>query len=585
MRSQPGQVSFPGGSLDDGEDAVDGALREAQEETGLDPDGVEVFAVLPRIWLPPRNFAVAPVLAYWHHPEPLGGQRARGARRLPHAGRGPARAGQPLLGPPPAGLERPRLDDRPRPRRAAVGLHRRHPRRALRARRLDPAVGQVGGADACPRSTSTGGAWRASSGSTRPRASGFDAVEGRPRSTRRPRPTSPTATARPVNGLDMPPVVLVLAYAVSGYWQGFVTGAFATGGPAPRRPLRRLGRPRLLGNADPSVLGLARCAVHHAALRLARAGLLQYAGARIRDRITWQPVRALDAVGGAALSVVAVLVVAWALGVAVRGEAALGQQGDPRSEVLGRVNAVMPASAVSCSPASTTSSAPPSSRATSSRSRPSASSGSARRPRASRATPSGAAAAQRAQDPRRQPVRPRASRAPASSTPRPADDQRPRRRRRRRPHGASSTTTRSTPRSSTTTPTSTSRCSRGGHRAGPPDLRPQRRDQGPGRRARLPPGRSVRRPGRADPRRAAPAQPRHLRPRHGHPRGLLGPLADPAGQLRWAARVRRRQGLRRRVRGVGEDEATGYALTADQVAEAAVKGISNDQSVSSGRCA
>jgi 8-oxo-dGTP pyrophosphatase MutT (NUDIX family) len=67
MRAQPGQVSFPGGSLDAGETAVQGALREAQEETGLDPAGVEVFAVLPRLWLPPRNFAVTPVLAYWRH--------------------------------------------------------------------------------------------------------------------------------------------------------------------------------------------------------------------------------------------------------------------------------------------------------------------------------------------------------------------------------------------------------------------------------------------------------------------------------------------------------------------------------------
>ncbi len=71
MRSQPGQVSFPGGSTDEGEDAVATALREAQEETGLDPDGVDVFAVLPRLWLPPRNFAVAPVLAYWDHPSPV----------------------------------------------------------------------------------------------------------------------------------------------------------------------------------------------------------------------------------------------------------------------------------------------------------------------------------------------------------------------------------------------------------------------------------------------------------------------------------------------------------------------------------
>lgn len=71
MRSQPGQVSFPGGSLDGAETAVQGALREAEEETGLDPDGIDVFAVLPRLWLPPANFAVAPVLGYWHHPSPI----------------------------------------------------------------------------------------------------------------------------------------------------------------------------------------------------------------------------------------------------------------------------------------------------------------------------------------------------------------------------------------------------------------------------------------------------------------------------------------------------------------------------------
>ncbi len=67
MRSQPGQVSFPGGSLEPRETPVEGALREAQEETGLDPDGVDVLAVLPRLWLPPRDFAVTPVVGYWHH--------------------------------------------------------------------------------------------------------------------------------------------------------------------------------------------------------------------------------------------------------------------------------------------------------------------------------------------------------------------------------------------------------------------------------------------------------------------------------------------------------------------------------------
>ena len=65
MRSHPGQVSFPGGGLDDGETAEQAALREAYEEIGLDPAEVEVFGELPELWLPPSNFAVTPVLGYW----------------------------------------------------------------------------------------------------------------------------------------------------------------------------------------------------------------------------------------------------------------------------------------------------------------------------------------------------------------------------------------------------------------------------------------------------------------------------------------------------------------------------------------
>jgi 8-oxo-dGTP pyrophosphatase MutT (NUDIX family) len=68
MRSHPGQVSFPGGSLDPGETPREAALREAWEETGLDASGVEVFGELPPLYLPPSNFAVTPVLAWWHTP-------------------------------------------------------------------------------------------------------------------------------------------------------------------------------------------------------------------------------------------------------------------------------------------------------------------------------------------------------------------------------------------------------------------------------------------------------------------------------------------------------------------------------------
>ena len=134
-----------------------------------------------------------------------------------------------------------------------------------------------------------------------------------------------------MNVLDWFLVALVVIYALSGYWQGFITGACATAG-------------LLLGGLFGVWLWVSLGALF-IVIATASVGqaIFQYLGARARDRITWQPVRALDAVGGAALSAAAVLVVAWALGVAVSGTRIGPITPVVRgSTVLAEVDAVLP---------------------------------------------------------------------------------------------------------------------------------------------------------------------------------------------------------------------------------------------------
>jgi S1-C subfamily serine protease len=149
-----------------------------------------------------------------------------------------------------------------------------------------------------------------------------------------------------LNLLDWLLIVLVIAYALSGYWQGFVTGAFATIGLLVGGFLGIWVAPLVLGGANPSLavsLGALFIVILGASLGQA---LFQYAGARVREQITWQPVRAVDAVGGAALSAVAVLLVAWALGYAISGTRIGPVTEQVRSSwVLGKINTALPASA------------------------------------------------------------------------------------------------------------------------------------------------------------------------------------------------------------------------------------------------
>ena len=72
MRTHSGQIAFPGGARDPGDEYPGGtAMREAREETGLHPDGVRILANLPTFPVP-SGFEVTPVLGHWATPSEVG---------------------------------------------------------------------------------------------------------------------------------------------------------------------------------------------------------------------------------------------------------------------------------------------------------------------------------------------------------------------------------------------------------------------------------------------------------------------------------------------------------------------------------
>jgi 8-oxo-dGTP pyrophosphatase MutT (NUDIX family) len=69
LRRHPGQPAFPGGKIEASDDGpIAAALREAVEETGLDPAGVDVLTSLPEMFIARSEFRVVPVLGWWRTP-------------------------------------------------------------------------------------------------------------------------------------------------------------------------------------------------------------------------------------------------------------------------------------------------------------------------------------------------------------------------------------------------------------------------------------------------------------------------------------------------------------------------------------
>jgi S1-C subfamily serine protease len=118
--------------------------------------------------------------------------------------------------------------------------------------------------------------------------------------------------------LDLILVVLAAAFAVAGYRQGFIVGVLSCIG--------FLAGAAVGATFSPSV---ARFLVHGSSQQALVAIILVFIaamigqllasllGVMVRSRVTWRPVAMVDALGGAAVSVLSVLVIAWFIGSAV----------------------------------------------------------------------------------------------------------------------------------------------------------------------------------------------------------------------------------------------------------------------------
>jgi 8-oxo-dGTP pyrophosphatase MutT (NUDIX family) len=70
LNDHAGQISFPGGRREDDEALASTALREAEEEIGLNAGALTILGRLNRLYIPPTDYEVHPFVA-WHQDQPL----------------------------------------------------------------------------------------------------------------------------------------------------------------------------------------------------------------------------------------------------------------------------------------------------------------------------------------------------------------------------------------------------------------------------------------------------------------------------------------------------------------------------------
>ncbi len=273
MRSHAGQPAFPGGAVDDSDDdAVATALREAEEETGLDGRGVEIVATLPRLWLPPSGFVVTPVLGWWHTPSPVFAAdpaEVAAAHRVPCVGA--RRSGEPVARPSSERLGRARLRGA---RHGRLGVHGWSARPAHRPRRVGAALGRRPGRG----------------------------------------PALLRDARRPVTGFDWLVLALVPLMVYAGHRLGFLVSTLSFGGFVLGVVLGLAAAPRVAGGLEPGPgRAMAAFAVVLAAGMFCQAAG-SFVGATLRDTLTGRLARGVDAALGATVALVALLAGTWLVG-------------------------------------------------------------------------------------------------------------------------------------------------------------------------------------------------------------------------------------------------------------------------------
>ncbi|MEJ7629505.1 MAG: MarP family serine protease [Nocardioidaceae bacterium] len=146
-----------------------------------------------------------------------------------------------------------------------------------------------------------------------------------------------------MNALDVVLVLCALVYALTGYHQGFLIGSCATAGLMAGGFAGIQVAPWVLGGfADSLTVSVTAMGVV-LVLAFIGQGLGALVGQLLRRKVVWRSARAVDSLSGAALSVAAMLVIAWVLGVAASGARIDGINEEVRqSAVLRAVDEAMP---------------------------------------------------------------------------------------------------------------------------------------------------------------------------------------------------------------------------------------------------